>query len=83
MLGLFVGIFCVTGQFIIPDALATVTGAALIVYGVVYMISLVSFSKAEKTYAAKTEHKKIEEAVIIKESKDTKTTEKPSKKSDK
>lgn len=69
MIGLFVGIFCITGQFVVPDALATVTGIALIIYAVVYLISLGSLQKAEKTYAAKASHKEITEAVIVKEAK--------------
>ncbi|MBQ1528461.1 DUF308 domain-containing protein, partial [Candidatus Saccharibacteria bacterium] len=44
-LGILIGILCITGQFIVPDALATVTGIALIVYGVVYLLGLFTIEK--------------------------------------
>jgi uncharacterized membrane protein HdeD (DUF308 family) len=66
MLGIFVGILCITGQFIIPDELARLTGVALIIYGIVYLTGFAVFKSATKK-AGKTEHLKIEEAVIVKE----------------
>lgn len=83
LIGLVVGAFCITGQFVVPDALATITGIALIIYSVVYLVSLLSLKKAERTYAAKTSHKEIAEAVIVKEAKEAEVKEKPSKKSKK
>jgi len=89
MLGIIVGILCITGQFIIPDELARLTGIALIIYAIVYLTGFTVFKTAIKK-TDKTERLKIEEAVIVKdvqeaevkESKDSKH-EKNSKKSKK
>lgn len=90
IIGIVVGALCITGQFIIPNALATVTGVALIIYGISYLIGFSAFKKATKTASSKTiDHARIEEAVIVKEAEvkeektPAKTEKKPSKKSKK
>ena len=82
VIGVIIGILCVTGQFIVPDALATVTGVALIIYGVVYLLGLITIEKAVKTTKVKTGQKKIAEAVIVKEAKEAEVV-KPSHKTKK
>ena len=72
IVGVMIGILCITGQFIIPDALAVVTGVALIIYGVVYIIGLVIIQKA--TNKAKASQKKIVEATVVKEAKEAELT---------
>ena len=83
IIGIIIGFLCITGQFIVPDALATLTGIALIIYGIVYLLGLVTVRKVVKTTAAKTARKEITEAVIVKEAKEAEVKEKPSKKSKK
>lgn len=83
IIGIIIGILCITGQFIVPDALATLTGIALIIYGIVYLLGLVTVQKVVKTASHQTAHNEIAEAVIVKEAKEAEVKEKPSKKSKK
>ncbi|MBR3594708.1 DUF308 domain-containing protein [Candidatus Saccharibacteria bacterium] len=82
VIGIIIGVLCVTGRFIVPDALATLTGVALIFYGVVYLLGLVTIEKAMKTTKAKASQKKIAEATIVKEAKEAEVV-KPSHKTKK
>ncbi len=79
VIGIIVGIFCITGRFIVPDAIATIMGIALIIYALSYLIGFTTFKKAEESQPKKTtDHLRIEEAVIVKEAK----TKKPKKSSE-
>ena len=80
IIGVVIGILCITGQFIIPDALATLTGVALIIYAIVYLFGLFSIEKTAKESIKKVERKQIAEAVIVKESKATEAKVKPKSK---
>lgn len=79
IVGIIIGVLCVTGQFIIPDALATITGIALIIYGIVYLLGLVTITKVVKTSKTRFDQKKIAEAVIIKEAETKKSSPKTKK----
>lgn len=74
VIGIVVGILCITGQFIIPDELARLTGVVLIIYAIVYLTGLFVVESAVKKSKNNHEYKKIEEAVIVKEEKDLKTS---------
>lgn len=67
IIGIIVGALCVGGQFIIPDELARLTGAVLIIYAIVYLTGFAVVKSAMKNSSGKTERVKIEEAVIVKE----------------
>lgn len=68
ILGIVIGILCVIGKFIVPDALAVLTGVSLIVYSIIYLLGLFTIQKVVKT--AKSNQKKITEATIVKEAKE-------------
>ena len=70
IIGIIIGVLCITGRFIVPDALATLTGIALVVYSVVYLLGLVTIKKSVKVSKTKTSQKKIAEAVIVKDAKE-------------
>ena len=81
-IGVFIGMLCISGQFIIPNELARLTGAALVIYAIVYLTGF-AVLKTEKKQNKKTEHLQIEEAIIVKEAgaeDDKPKTEKKSKK---
>ena len=65
IVGLLLGILCVSGQFIVPDQLARLTGVVLIIYAIASIIGFASLSAAIKD-AKKTA--KIQEGQIVKES---------------
>jgi len=81
VIGVIIGVMCVMGKFIVPNALATITGVALMVYGVVYLLGLFAMEKAVSATKPKADQKKIVEAVIVKEAKaeDTKSSHKTKK----
>ena len=81
--GILVGVLCISGQFIIPDELARLTGAVLIVYAIVYLTGFIVVNAAVKKSKSTKDVKKIEEAVIVKEAKPEKSLEKTSPKSKK
>lgn len=62
IIGIVVGVLCVTGQFIIPDALARLTGVALIVYSIVYLGGFIAIKVTQKKV-----QKDIDRALGIKE----------------
>jgi len=49
VLGIIVGLLCVTGQFIVPDELARLTGIVMIVYAVVYLTGFLTYSRSESS----------------------------------
>ena len=71
VIGIIVGSFCVGGQFIIPDELARLTGAVLIIYAIVYLTGFAVVRSAVKQASIKPSRAKIEEAVIVKEARET------------
>lgn len=77
--GIIIGIFCITGKFIVPDALATITGIALIIYSIVYLAGLVTIGRIIKAEASKTPKKKIAGAVIVKEAEEAEVKTKSKK----
>lgn len=79
VLGIIVGILCITGRFIIPDEIARLIGVALIVYAVIYLTGTIAIESYIKKTGIKSEHKKIEEAVIVKEEKSSKSSTKKEK----
>ena len=72
IIGIIVGILCITGRFIVPNEIARLIGIALIIYAIVYLTGVVTIESAVKKSNKKDEYKGIEEAVIIKEAKATK-----------
>lgn len=82
IIGIIVGILCIIGKFIVPDALTTIAGIALVVYGVVYLLGLITIQKVIKTAKPKSSQKKIAEADIVKEAKEAEVV-KPSPKTKK
>jgi len=75
VLGIVIGILCVSGQFIIPNELARLTGIALIIYAIVYLTGFAVFKKETKKSTSHKDPAKIEEAVIVKEAKEAEITE--------
>ena len=71
VIGIIVGALCVGGQFIIPDELARLTGVVLIIYAIVYLTGFVVVRSAVKKSDVGKERVKIEEAVIVKEAKES------------
>ncbi|MBQ7802596.1 DUF308 domain-containing protein [Candidatus Saccharibacteria bacterium] len=47
-IGIVVGLLCVTGQFIIPNELARLTGIVMIIYSIVYITGILSAKVVEK-----------------------------------
>ena len=74
-LGIVIGILCISGQFIIPNELARLTGIALIIYAIVYLAGFTIFKKEVKKSASHKERARIEEATIIKEAKEAEIVE--------
>lgn len=74
-LGIFIGILCISGQFIIPNELARLTGVALIIYAIVYLTGFAMFRKEAKKSSSHKEHARIEEATIVKEAKEAEVVE--------
>ena len=72
IIGIIVGILCITGRFIVPNEIARLIGIALIIYAIVYLTGVATIESAVKKSNKKDEYKKIEEAVIVKEAKATK-----------
>ena len=75
IIGIIVGILCVSGQFIIPNELARLTGIALIIYAIVYLTGFSIFRAGVKKGSSSKERVKIEEAVIVREAKEAETVE--------
>ncbi|MBR5389090.1 DUF308 domain-containing protein [Candidatus Saccharibacteria bacterium] len=69
IIGIIVGILCITGRFIVPNEIARLIGIALIIYAIVYLTGVATIESAVKKSNKKGEYKKIEEAIIIKEAK--------------
>ena len=84
VIGLLVGILCVSGQFIVPDQLARLTGAVLVVYAVAWFIGLLMVSKniKEAKSSPSKEAPAIKEGKVVKP-KSSKNSSKSSKKSKK
>ncbi|MBQ6396445.1 DUF308 domain-containing protein [Candidatus Saccharibacteria bacterium] len=64
VIGLVVGFFCITGQFIVPNELARLTGAVLVVYALADLISIFTLKSLKKQA-----EKDFDEALGIKEGK--------------
>ena len=72
VLGLLVGFLCVSGQFVVPDQLARLTGFVLVIYSVVTIFGLLSVSSFLKTA-------EIQEAVVVEPSSKSSKFKKSSK----
>ena len=66
VIGIIIGALCVSGDFLIPDALIQYTGILLSIYSIIDIVSLFLFSKEEKK--AKKQPK-IQEGEVISETK--------------
>ena len=75
IIGIIIGILCISGQFIIPNELARLTGIALIIYAIVYLTGFFIFKSSLKQSSSSKERIKIEEAVIVREAKEAETVE--------
>ena len=64
ILGIIIGAFCISGDFLVPDALIQYTGILLSVYSIIDIVSILLFTKEEKKIK-KTP--KIQEGEIVKE----------------
>ncbi|MBR3204511.1 DUF308 domain-containing protein [Candidatus Saccharibacteria bacterium] len=64
IVGLLVGILCISGQFIVPDQLARLTGVVLVVYSVVYLAGLFTVASEIKALGKTA---KIQEGEIVKD----------------
>ncbi|MBR3319309.1 DUF308 domain-containing protein [Candidatus Saccharibacteria bacterium] len=69
-IGIIIGLLCISGQFIVPNELARLTGIALIVYAVVYLAGFAVFKKEVKKSTSRQEHAQIKEANIVREAKE-------------
>ena len=74
IIGIIIGILCITGRFIIPNEIARLIGVALIIYAIVYLTGTFAIESAVKKSGKTAEYKKIEEAVIIKDTKSKKSS---------
>ncbi len=74
IIGIVVGVLCITGHFIIPNEIARIIGIALIIYAIVYLTGTLSIESTAKKSSKKHDYKKIEEAVIVKEAKTKKAS---------
>lgn len=74
IIGIVVGVLCITGHFIIPNEIARIIGIALIIYAIVYLTGTLSIESTTKKSGKKHDYKKIEEAVIVKEAKTKKAS---------
>ena len=73
VIGIIIGVLCVSGDFLIPDALIQYTGILLSVYSIIDIVSILIFSKEEKK--AKKQPK-IQEGEIIAEAGEEKARKK-------
>ncbi|MBQ3430319.1 DUF308 domain-containing protein [Candidatus Saccharibacteria bacterium] len=73
VIGIIIGVLCVSGDFLIPDALIQYTGILLSVYSIIDIVSILIFSKEEKK--AKKQPK-IQEGEIIAEAGEEKAKKK-------
>ena len=64
ILGIIIGAFCISGDFLVPDALIQYTGILLSVYSIIDIVSILLFTKEEKKIK-KTP--KIQEGEVVKE----------------
>ncbi|MBQ3275403.1 DUF308 domain-containing protein [Candidatus Saccharibacteria bacterium] len=77
IVGIIVGILCVTGQFIIPNELARLTGVVLIIYAIVYLTGFITFSSKKKKFEKELKDiPHIQEGKIVEEKKTSKKSEK-------
>lgn len=68
VLGIVVGLLCISGQFIIPNELARLTGVVLIIYALAYLTGFVTMKKVMKTTKSSSSTSlEIKEAEVIKE----------------
>jgi uncharacterized membrane protein HdeD (DUF308 family) len=81
ILGIIIGILCVSGQFIIPNELVRLTGIALIIYAIVYLTGFTIFRKEVKNSSSHKKYARIEEATIVKEAKEAEVVERKDSKS--
>ncbi len=73
VIGIIIGVLCVSGDFLIPDALIQYTGILLSVYSIIDIVSILIFSKEEKK--AKKQPK-IQEGEIVAEAGEEKAKKK-------
>ena len=70
IIGMIVGFLCVSGQFIIPDELARLTGIVLIIYAVAYLVGFLTISRQTKEVQKRADKTlRIKEGEIVKEPK--------------
>ena len=81
ILGIIIGILCISGQFIIPNELVRLTGIALIIYAIVYLTGFTIFKKEVKESSSHKKYARIEEATIVKEAKEAEVVERKDSKS--
>ncbi len=74
ILGIFVGGLCISGDILVPDSLARITGIFLALYAVIYLTGLFMFRAEEKK--VKTNYPKIQEGEIVEEAKSEKKSTK-------
>ena len=67
VVGVIIGILCIVGRFIVPNALVAVAGIALIVYAVVYLIGLGMMNNIIKEAKPRPSHKEVVETSTIQE----------------
>ncbi|MBQ3464384.1 DUF308 domain-containing protein [Candidatus Saccharibacteria bacterium] len=73
VIGVVIGFLCISGQFIIPNELARLTGVGLVIYSVVYLVSFFAVKSALKTTEeALGKTLKIQEGEIVSEEKSSK-----------
>ena len=77
VLGIIIGAFCISGDFLVPDALIQYTGILLSVYSIIDIVSILVFSKEEKKVKKSTP--KIQEGEIVAESEEKKSEKKAKK----
>jgi len=73
VIGIIIGALCISGDFLIPDALIQYTGILLSVYSIIDIVSILIFSKEEKK--AKKQPK-IQEGEIVAEAGEEKAKKK-------
>lgn len=79
VIGIIVGLLCITGQFIIPDELTRLTGIVMVIYAIVYLAGFFTFEKSEQQVEAKRDVKKIKEGEVVASSGEAKKSAKSKK----
>ncbi|MBQ6320824.1 DUF308 domain-containing protein [Candidatus Saccharibacteria bacterium] len=67
VLGIIVGILCVTGQFVIPNELARLTGVVMVIYAITYLAGFFTCEKSEAKVRER-DTKRIREGEVVEKS---------------